>query len=620
MSEQTAQKKPLWRRILGRFIKISLVLLVLGFILLTALSRLGGNSEVLKSGVEDYITDATPYTARIGTLNNMQFFPSIVIDASNVDLRQGDDGTGESAITIENAKLGFGFFDVMFRPGRVQMLNVTNLRAGADTIMAKPLTIETLDIKGNTENDPHVSVKGTIGDKPLSGKIGLDTVNETTYKLGNARDFDVSIGKLKVTGALKNPVIGGVKLENLNISIGEQPALRGNFDLDTKKRQIEIKGQARIAPGKSQIDPRLNIKWAQSPIQITGDIKSGLFVYEDVSGNAPLLKVLDEIGEIFGDEKTSDRVIPDDLNMDISLNIDQLNINGVNMGAVNAPLKMADGNLDIGTLSGTIRGGKLSGDIKFSPDGNVTKFENNVMIKGFDYGALQREFVKDAKINGTADIRIALSSKANNINALVDQLSGKIEFVSGNAEMETGLLEIWGGGLLNALLPDIGQEADMKVNCVVVNMDVKNLKGQSDAVFVDTGRITVRGKGTFDFQSQMLDMVVEPKAKDIALGDLSSAVNVSGPINDLTVSPNLFSLGKKVGGLLLGAVNPAFYALSLANLGLGDNHPCKQFVIEKEVLPPPEQPAKSEQETQQEDAIPLEGAAESLEETSVGNE
>ena len=619
-------KKPLWRRVLGRLIKISLILAVLLFILLTVLSRIGGNSDVLKSGVEDYITDATPYTARIGSLNNMQFFPSIHIDVSNVDMRKGDDGTGESAITIETAKITFGFFDVMFRPGRVQDIQFNNLHARADTILAKPIILESFGIQGREEGDPHVAVKGTVGKKTLNGRMGLDTVNATTFKLGNEREFDLSIGQLKLTGILKNPLVGGLKLENLHIAQNGKDALRGNFDLDTKKGEIGIKGQARLEPNKSQIDPRLTVEWSENPTQITGNVDSGLLVYEDVSGNAPFLKALDEIGEIFGDEKASDRLIPDDLNMEIDADIDQLRINGVNMGSVKTPITMAEGVLNIGDLDGKIRGGKLSGNIKFSPEGGITKYENNVIIKGFDYGEFQREFVKDAKINGTGDIRLALSSKGKNIDALVDGLSGKVEFVSGNAEMETGLLEIWGGGLLNALLPNIGQKEEMKVNCVVVNMDVKNLKGQSDAVFVDTGRITVHGKGTFDFQNQVLDMVVEPKAKSVAIGDLSSAVNVSGPINDLQVSPNLFSLGKKVGGLLLGAVNPAFYALSLANLGLGDNHPCKKFVIEKEVLPPPTPKTEQERENpdpatnQSEEAVPAEGALESLGNTSVGNE
>ncbi|MCB9982514.1 MAG: hypothetical protein H6861_02400 [Rhodospirillales bacterium] len=121
-------------------------------------------------------------------------------------------------------------------------------------------------------------------------------------------------------------------------------------------------------------------------------------------------------------------------------------------------------------------------------------------------------------------------------------------------------------------------------------------------------RVTLHGEGTYDFQKDYLEMVLEPKPKEIAIGTIGGAVNVSGPLSDLKASPNIFDLGKKVGGLLLGAVNPVFYAVTLADFDLADDHPCKAFVIEKETLPEPEKPAEdseaSEPETQPEQPEP----------------
>lgn len=34
----------------------------------------------------------------------------------------------------------------------------------------------------------------------------------------------------------------------------------------------------------------------------------------------------------------------------------------------------------------------------------------------------------------------------------------------------------------------------------------------------------------------------------------------------------------KLGQLLLGTINPAFWAYSLADLGLTENHPCRAFI------------------------------------------
>ncbi|MEM7650934.1 MAG: hypothetical protein AAF204_02485, partial [Pseudomonadota bacterium] len=183
-------------------------------------------------------------------------------------------------------------------------------------------------------------------------------------------------------------------------------------------------------------------------------------------------------------------------------------------------------------------------------------------------------------------------------------VAGKAGFVGGRAKMRSGLLNIWGGGLLKAIMPKFKESDDLNVNCIVVNMDVEQLKARSDAVFLDANSVTLHGEGTYDFKNDQLEMVLEPKTKNIAIGDISSAVNVSGPISNLKTSPNVFDLGKKVGGLLLGAVNPAFYAVTLADLNLSDKHPCKQFVIEQEVLPPPPKKEEAKEEAPAAEAAP----------------
>jgi hypothetical protein len=111
------------------------------------------------------------------------------------------------------------------------------------------------------------------------------------------------------------------------------------------------------------------------------------------------------------------------------------------------------------------------------------------------------------------------------------------------------------------------------------------------------------GEGRYDIAKDNLDVQMTPKPKDIAVGDISSSVIVSGPLSDLKADISAFGLGKKIGGLMLGAVNPLFLAVTLADYGLNDNHPCKAFVIEKEELAPIE-PASSAED------LPIEAAPE----------
>lgn len=594
--------KKTWGQRLKGLIKWLLIMGVLVFILLTALSRMGGNSDVLRETIEDFLTDNTPYTARIVKLNHMHFFPSVVIDVEGVELRGGSDGTGETAVRVDSARFVMGFFDLLFQPGNFKDVQIQGLSAQSGSIFSKPLNMDYLKII-DEEGAAHIEAKGKIGEYDAHATLGLASSaaqGRRVYKIGAERPFEISIAALKAQGTFRNTITGINKLENFSAGVGDTLALSGNLDINPQsEHRHSIKGQLRIEPGKSELDPNLVLDHGQAQPKLFGVIRGEHLILEDITGDAPLIQLMDELDKIFGSGEPGidlSAVAPD-----VTLDFKGIKGGSISWGALKTPIKLEEEEtLRIGPITGQIMGGELNGDIVLKAEGESAELKTKLSIKNFDYAALQKQFMDQAQIDGTAHIAIDLASKGQTFSQLIDRLSGKAGFVGGKAEMNAGILNIWGGGLLNALLPSFEEEADLNVNCVVANLDIENLKGRSDAVFVDTQRITLHGEGTYDFKKDNLEMVLEPKAKDVAIVDIASAINISGPLSDLQISPNVFSLGEKVGGILLGAVNPAFYALTLTDLGLNDDHPCKAFVIEKEVLPAPEEkPQEPEAATQE---------------------
>lgn len=614
-TEDTKREKPkkalkdrLWSAV-----KWLLIIGFLVFILLSVLSRMGGNSDVLRETIEDFLTEKTPYTASITKLNKMHFFPNMIIDVEGVELRGGDAGTGEALIRVGTAKVTMSFFDVLFQPGQFKDIHIENLSAVSGSLLDKPVKVEYLKVldEGDQAN---LELKGKIASHDVQAKFGLETRGmpaSRTYKIGAEQPFEVNLARLKAEGLLRKTITGVLKLENFSLSVGETLALRGNLDLDPQdETRHGIKGQLRVEPGKSELDPNLVLDRSNEQAALFGIVRSEKIVIEDLKDGAPLIAAIDEFDKVFGSGKPGldFTLVAPDMNLDLK----GISGGGVVWGSIKTPVKLEETTLHIGPLDGTIIKGALSGDVHVKAGEGDAEMIAKIAIRDFDYAALQKQFQETVAIDGTATIALDLSSRGKTLEQLVDRLSGKAGFVGGKAKMEAGILNIWGGGLLNALLPSFEKESEMNVNCVVVNLDIKNLKAQSDAVFVDTRRITLHGEGTYDIKEDHMDMLLEPKAKDIAIGDIASAVNITGPLAKLEVSPNAFSLGKKVGGLLLGTVNPAFFALSLTDMGLTGGHPCKDFVIEKEVLPPPEPKSEAPLEAEQ-------PAAESAEDR-VGNE
>ena len=124
--------------------------------------------------------------------------------------------------------------------------------------------------------------------------------------------------------------------------------------------------------------------------------------------------------------------------------------------------------------------------------------------------------------------------------------------------MQTGMLDIWGGGLLNALLPSFSANDKLNVNCAVMDFAIDGNVAKSNALFLDTRRITVNGEGQYNIKADNLDMKISPKTKDVSIGDIGAGVNLRGPLANPSYSVSALDISKKIGGLLLGAVNPAF--------------------------------------------------------------
>ncbi|MEM7651311.1 MAG: AsmA family protein, partial [Pseudomonadota bacterium] len=449
-----AKEKKYWEdRVVG-VLKWLTILAVILFILLTVLSRLGGNSDVLKGSIEDYLTDATPYSASVTTLNNMNFFPDIIIDVQGVELREGADGTGEAAIRVEAAKVVIPFFDMLFSPGDFKDINVSNITARAGSLHAKPVTLEYLRLKDENEN-AGLELKGALGQTAFSGLVGVSASGASgkrTYSLGDEKSVNFDIGRLKLEGTLRNAALGGLKFENVTLSHGETKALRGNFDFKSSGDDMSLKGQARIEPGKSQLDFDIDVKSQEAAKRVTGRVDSGLIKVSDFNESGAFMKAVNRLSAILGSGEKKPLDLSG-LDVDVAMDIKNINIDKLTVGSISAPLSIKDKVLKIGPLKGDIVKGALGGDIKIDASKSPAKMNNKITIRKLDYAYLQTQLAGKAEIEGAGDILIDLSSEGTSLDALMDNLSGKAGFVGGRAKMRSGLLNIWGGGLLKAIMP-----------------------------------------------------------------------------------------------------------------------------------------------------------------------
>lgn len=579
--EQERQEKLAKQTRLGlwakRLFKIGLVLSVLFGVSLVLLSMLNGSNEALRKGIEDYLTQATGMRAEIQEFNAMSFFPDLALDAGDIVFRR--DETGPPAMTVGTAKFSAGFFDLMFSRQRIEILTIENLNAQPGIWGDRALVLETLALqKDGFDGKPGLVLKGRYGENDMAALLAMDVWDKDggrfVYKMPDKSDFTGHFGALEANGFMEKAPGGKLKLHVAALGSPKEP-LSGDLLIRSGFGKKHV--QADLTFGGSVLDAAVDL----SEDAIQGTLAFPVLTVKDAGilrrFYGALTTAPGEAGPIgFGRR-----------NVDVTVSVTDLRHGNGALGTVHLPMRVTGGILTAGPLGGTINGGALSGQAVVDASSEAATLDLTADLKAWDFGQYQKAVFGRDNVSGTANVKLAVKGEGKSWPALIRALDGEAAMVAGQGEFATAAINIWGGGIVRAMLPDLAPGSLTTLNCMIANFTIKDGIARPAPFFFDTARVTVVGDGTVNLPENRIAIKLEPKAKDPALLDMATAVDISGPILSPSIEADDFSVFEKLGGLALGVVNPAFLVFSLTDLGLTENHPCRKFIGE----PGPENPA-----------------------------
>ncbi|MCD8494168.1 MAG: hypothetical protein LRY39_01975 [Alphaproteobacteria bacterium] len=135
-----------YRRSWFRFFAwVALYIVIFFAVILTTLSALGGKSETLKAGVEQFFTRASGHPAYVETLEGLHFFPDFRMDIAGLDILDKEE-EGSPIIHLESLKMAMGFWDMIGRTGRIEALDLEGLRFMPGLVHSRKVTVERLAI------------------------------------------------------------------------------------------------------------------------------------------------------------------------------------------------------------------------------------------------------------------------------------------------------------------------------------------------------------------------------------------------------------------------------------------------------------------------------------------
>lgn len=247
-------------------------------------------------------------------------------------------------------------------------------------------------------------------------------------------------------------------------------------------------------------------------------------------------------------------------------NVNNVRIDGKSYGDYGAPIRFYQDGFDIPTIHGKMGQTTLDGRVSY----RAQKLAVRLLVKDLDYGRLA-EGATGGQVR--ADIDLTASGAPD---TLLKTLGGHVRLAGDKGQMLGDAVDMWAAGVLSSLLS--GHEKETHVNCAIADFDVKDGVARSNNIVIDTQRVTVTGKGVIDFADGRIDMRFTPAPKEAALISLATPVTVKGPFDDIETKPDAGAVATKLGGLLLGAVNPAAALIPLVHKGTQDNNACAAYL------------------------------------------
>lgn len=251
------------------------------------------------------------------------------------------------------------------------------------------------------------------------------------------------------------------------------------------------------------------------------------------------------------------------------LRLQGLTVNGVTAGDYRLPLQILPDGILIKRLKGQRAGAGIEG--RFSYTGNT--LETAATVTGVDYTEIAQGLS-----GGDAALYVHIRSEGDSARTLRAGASGRVLFHGGRGTMEGQAVNFWAGNLMSAMLSDVGGKKNTAVNCILADFDIKNGLARSRALVIDTEKVFIFGKGNIDLSSGRIDMVFTPKPKSGTFLSLATPVRLRGTLDKPVATPEGKEALKKIGGLLLGAINPAAALLPMFEDGSKIKKPCETYL------------------------------------------
>jgi AsmA family protein len=238
-------------------------------------------------------------------------------------------------------------------------------------------------------------------------------------------------------------------------------------------------------------------------------------------------------------------------------------------------LDLANGLLELRKLTGQFRGSPLSLAATVDARPATPLVTVTGRLEKFDLGGFLKAMAATDLLTGAVDLDLSGRGAGGSLRQIMAGLDGRLVAVMGKAELATPLFDLIGADLAQSVMPWAAQDRSTHINCAVVRFDARRGTATSDAMLLDTAKVTVQGTGTIDLGSERIALVLTPQPKERSLISLATPIDVGGTLAAPSLSPDRLALAKGAAGAVIGnVIIPFGFLVPLISGGTGDENPC----------------------------------------------
>lgn len=390
------------------------------------------------------------------------------------------------------------------------------LHAGKTSVKVKGTLTQPLQLKGI---DLQFDIKGPNPEQ-LSHILGTPMPNLPPYQLKGDLSHHDDIWQIQsLHGHVGDSDLGG----NITVKIvAGQPHITA--DLNSKKIDLDDLGPLLgLAPDTGPGETASLAQRTEAEKQTASPL---VFPHEPID-----FKKLQNmnVNILFSSKHVKSKLPVDDLKMHIIIKEGHL---------VLAPL-------DFGVASGNIRS-RLEFDTKSQPVKSKIKIE----IHHVKLSEILRPFKIADKSAGLIGGQGIFWFKGNSIAQMLASADGGLLMLMTGGRLDELLVELAGLDIGEAIVALFDKDDNTEINCAFIDLPTNQGLMNMKTFVVDTEDTVFLGSGSIDFNTEQLDLVIDPKPKDLSLFSARAPLHVKGSFKDPTFTP-------EASAILRGAVSLA---------------------------------------------------------------